>query len=200
MTSCQRVSFSLAIWTRSWTRSMQRRSATSFSCFSTKRVGVQQRKTATIQKAAFTHITPAISADPTTCLGMPPKTARHFKMAWAGTIVSVASSVTSATRQLSASITQKSIRELNVTALDATKWIFVHSSITPAKRILPTSYASSTLNLVKASSYLTQVNYTKIFCKPMQMSSKDSINSSSNRRQVPRARAIIRILGWVPLL
>lgn len=179
---------------------MQRKSATSSSCSITKRVGVQQRKTATIQKAAFTHITLAISVDPMTCSGMPPKTVRHFKMAWAGTIVSVASSATNATRQLSAFITQKSISESNATARDATKWTSVPSSITPARRILPTSYASSTLNLARTSSYPTQINYKKIFCKLMQMSSKDSINSNNSRRQVPRARAIIRILGSVSLL
>ena len=123
---------------------MRRKSDTSSSCFTTRQAGVQPRRIATIQKAAFMHTTHEISAGPTTYSGMHRKTVRLSKTGWAGTTARVASNATSATRQSSVFTIQKSTRELSVTAQDATKWIFVPSSITLVKRIWPTSCASNT--------------------------------------------------------
>ena len=170
---------------------MLRRSATSFTCFTTKPVGVQRRKTATIQKAAFTHTTHVISVDPTISLGTPQKTAKLFKMAWVGTTAKMELSATNATRLSSVSTIQKNTNALSVTAPAATKWIFAPSSITLARKTWPTSYANNIWKLGKASNCPTSISCTRTFCMPTQKNSRSSTSRNSNKWQAFKAKTCL---------
>ena len=176
---------------------MRRRSGTSFTCFTTKPVGVQRRKTATIQKAAFTHTTHVISADPTISSGMLQKTAKLFKMAWVGTTVKMESSATSATRLSSVSTTQKNTSALSVTALAATKWIFAPSSITLVRKIWLTSFANNIWKLGKASNSPTSISCTRNFCTPTQKNSRNSTSRNSNKWLAFKAKTRLCIPVWM---
>jgi len=71
----------------------------SSSCFTTKPVGAQLRKTATTPRVASMHITHVTSEDHQIYLSMPPKTVRHYKTVWGGIIANEESSVQNVTPQ-----------------------------------------------------------------------------------------------------
>ena len=150
MTSCPCAYFNSITWKRDWTKFMQKRSATSSTCSSTKRAGVLIRRTATTQRVASTRIIHATFADLSTYSSTRQKTVRHYRTALGGTNARVASSATSATQQWSGCITLTSISASNATRPVATSQTFVLSITIRGRSARRTSFASNISSRTRA--------------------------------------------------
>ena len=168
------------------------RSATSFTCSSTRRVGVQIRRTATILRVAFTRTIHVILGVHPTFSSMHRRIARRSRVAWGGTTASEVSSAISVTRRWSGSTTRTSIRELSAIAHAAIRPTSVHFTITHGRKVSLTSSTSSISSLGSTPRFQTSMDFMRSSCESTRRSSTSSIKM---RRMAPRY-VIARTRQW----
>lgn len=158
---------------------MRGRRDTSSSCSITRLAGALQRRTATIQNHVSMRTTLATSAAHQTSSSMHRRIARLYRTERDGTTATAASSVASATPQLSAFIIQTNTSALSAIVHVVTKWTSAHSFTLRKRKAMHISCASSILRRANLTDYPTSTSCTKNCSRHTQRSKRSRICSKS---------------------